>query len=763
MKNIIAFISILLIPFCVIASSNAMRQKVKAVEIIGNERLDYQTIHSYAKISDEVDDNDIDAIIKNLHKTGLFSNIEVVVDEKQNLIITLKENPIVNNIIISGNRALSSKEIKNNILGLKPLATFTEAKLKNDIINLTSTYRNSASKLQAKVKYEIMKLENNRIDIVLKIEEGRTSSVKRIGFIGNKKFSDNELKHVIYSKEYKAARIFNSNAKYLPERIMLDKALIGYFYSNKGYIDVIVNSVVEFDDNFGAYLTLLIEEGTKYNVGSTQVNVDSQLQNIEQEITKMLKIKSGEVFSAEAVNGTAMKINKYLNDKGYIFAQVEPEYNKHEDIVDISYKVSIGKEEYINRIDISGNNKTLDKVIRRQLSISEGDPYNILLVQKSRRKLINTGLFEIVDMESNKLQDNVVNLNVSVKEKSTSSFQISGGFSTASGLMGNINIKERNLFGTGRELSFSLEKTALSFSNNIDFTENHIFDSDVSLGIGVFFSSQAQSIDSNFSSKNSGFITRLSYDITDNLSQSLRYSFKYNNIVNVAKNASLFIKEQEGKNIDSSIGYTLTYNKLDSIYSPKNGYLLRASQDLSGFGGTLNYLKSEASFAVFKSILPKINDNIVLRFKGSIGYVFSYSDEELKIGQRFFIGMNEIRGFDLAGVGPRAWSSKYQDKLGGDALGGKFYFVGTTQADFPIGLPEYAGVKGSLFVDYGTLYGLDYKNKDYFSDNSLRISAGFGFSWNSPLGPMRLDFGFPLAKEPYDLPKIVRFSVDTGI
>ncbi|GHM58469.1 MAG: outer membrane protein assembly factor BamA [Candidatus Mesenet longicola] len=763
MKNIIAFISILLIPFCLIASSNAMRQKVKAVEIIGNERLDYQTIHSYAKISDEIDDNDIDAIIKNLHKTGLFSNIEVVFNEKQNLIITLKENPIVNNIIIRGNRALSNKEIKNNILGLKPLATFTETKLKNDIMNLTSTYRNSASKLQSKVKYEIMELENNRIDIVLKIEEGRTSSVKRIGFIGNKKFSDNELKHVIYSKEYKAARIFNSNAKYLPERIMLDKALIGYFYSNKGYIDVVVNSVVEFDDNFDAYLTLLIEEGIKYSIGSIQVNVDSQLQNIEQEITKMLKIKSGEVFSVEAINGTAMKINKYLNDKGYIFAQVEPEYNKREGIVDISYKVSIGKEEYINRIDISGNNKTLDKVVRRQLSISEGDPYNILLVQKSRRKLINTGLFETVDIESNKLQDNVVNLNISVKEKSTSSFQVSGGFSSASGLMGNINIKERNLFGTGRELSFSLEKTALSFSNNIDFTENHIFDSDVSLGVGVFFSSQAQSIDSNFSSKNSGFITRLSYDITDNLSQSLRYSFKYNNIVNVAKNASLFIKEQEGENIDSSIGYTLTYNKLDNIYSPKNGYLLRASQDLSGFGGTLNYLKSEASFAIFKSILPKINDSIVLRFKGSIGYVFSYSDKELKIGQRFFIGMNEIRGFDLAGVGPRAWSSKYQDKLGGDALGGKFYFVGTTQADFPIGLPEYAGVKGSLFVDYGTLYGLDYKNKDYFSDNSLRISAGFGFSWNSPFGPMRLDFGFPLAKEPYDLPKVIRFSVDTGI
>lgn len=756
MKNIIAFISILLIPFYVIASSNAVQQKVKAVEIIGNKRLDYQTIYSYAKISDEIDDNEIDAIIKNLHKTGLFSNIEVALDEKQNLIITLKENPIVNNVIIRGNRALSSKEIKNNILELKPLTTFTEAKLKSDIINLTSTYRNNISKPQAKVKYEIIELENNKVDIVLKINEGRASLVRRIGFIGNKKFSDNELKHIIYSKEYKATRVFNSNAKYLPERIMLDKALIGYFYSNRGYIDVIVNSVVEFDDNLDAYLTFLIEEGTKYSVGSTQVNIDLQLQNIEQEVTKMSGIKSGEVFSAEVVSSTTMKINKYLNDKGYIFAQVEPEYNKHEGIVDISYKVSIGKKAYINRIDVSGNNRTLDKVIRRQLSISEGDPYNIPLVQKSRRKLINTGFFEVVDIESNKIRDDTVNLNVNIKEKNTGSLQIGGGFSSASGLMGNINIKERNLFGTGRELSFSLEKTALSFSNNIDFTENHIFDSDVSLGMGVFFSSQAQSINSSFSSKNSGFITRLSYDITDNLSQSLRYSFKYNNIANVTPNASLFIKEQEGKNIDSSIGHTLTYNKLDSTYNPKNGYLLRASKDLSGLGGTLNYLKSEASFAGFKSILPKINDNIILRFKGSIGYVFSYSDEELKIGQRFFIGMNEIRGFSLAGIGPR-------DPDTNDALGGKFYFVGTAQADFPIGLPEYAGVKGSLFVDYGTLFGLDYKDKTYLSDNSLRISAGFGFSWNSPLGPMRLDFGFPLAKEPYDLPKVIRFSVDTGI
>lgn len=758
MKNIIALISILLIPFYVIALGNTVQQKVKvkAVEIIGNERLDYQTIHSYAKISDEVDDSDIDAIIKNLHRTGLFSNIEVTLDEKQNLIITLKENPIVNNIIIKGNRVLSNKEIKSNILKLKPLATFTEAKLKNDITNLISTYRNNASKLQAKVNHEIIELKNNKVDIVLKVNEGRTSLVKRIGFIGNKKFSDNELKHTIYSKEYKASKIFNGNAKYLPERIMLDKALIGYFYSNKGYIDVVVNSITELDDNFNIYLTFLIEEGTKYSVGSTKINIDSQLQDIKQEVTKMLEIKSGEVFSAEIVSGTATKINKYLNDKGYIFAQVEPEYNKHEDIVDIIYKVSIGKKAYINRVDISGNNRTLDKVIRRQLSISEGDPYNIPLVQKSRRKLINTGFFEVVDIESNKIQDDIVDLNVGVKEKNTGSLQIGGGFSSASGLMGNINIKERNLFGTGRELSFSLEKTALSFSNNIDFTENHIFDSDVSLGIGVFFSSQAQSINSNFSSKNSGFITRLSYDITDNLSQSLRYSFKYNNIANVTPNASLFIKEQEGKNIDSSIGQTLTYNKLDSTYNPKNGYLLRVSQDLSGLGGTLNYLKSEASFAGFKSILPKINDSIVLRFKGSTGYVFSYDDEELKIGQRFFIGMNEIRGLSLAGIGPR-------DPDTNDALGGKFYFVGTTQADFPIGLPEYAGIKGSLFVDYGTLFGLDYKNKTYLNGGSLRISTGFGFSWNSPLGPMRLDFGFPLAKEPYDLPKVIRFSVDTGI
>ncbi len=759
MKNTIALILILFIPCYSIALSHTGEEKVqvKAVEVVGNERLDYQTIYSYAKINNEMDDDDIDAIIKNLHNTGLFSDIKVHFDEEQNLIITIKENPIINNIIIKGNHVFSDKEIKNNILQLRPLVVFTNTKLNNDLVNLVSAYRTSGSKLQIKVKHEIIELENNRVNVVLKIDEGRTSRLKKIKFIGNKTFSDSKLKQVINSKEYKSYKFFGGNTKYLPERLMLDKALISYFYSTNGYIDVTIkSSITEFDDNLNAYLTFLIEEGTKYNVGSTEVSVDSQLQDMEQEIADIIKTNDEGVFNIETVSSTTEKVNKYLNDKGYIFATVEPEYNKHENIVDINYKISIGSKAYINRIDISGNNRTLDQVIRRQLNISEGDAYSISAIQKSRRKLINTGFFEMADIESSRIQNDLVDLNVNVKEKSTGNLQIGGGFSSASGLMGNINIKERNLFGTGKELSFLLEKTALSFSSNLDFTENHFLDSDVSLGMGVFFSSQTQSINSSFSSNNSGFSTRLSYNITDDLSQSLRYSFKYNDIENVKPNASLFIKEQEGKNIDSSIGHALTYNKLDNTFNPKNGYLLRLSQDLSGLGGTLNYIKSEISFACFKSVLPKISDDIVLRLKGSAGYAFSYSDEELKIGQRFFIGMNEVRGFNLAGIGPR-------DPNTHDALGGKFYFTGTTQADFPIGFPEYAGVKGSLFVDYGTLFGLDYKNKNYLDDKSLRISVGFGFSWNSPLGPMRLDFGFPLAKESHDLTKVIRFSVDTGI
>ncbi len=381
---------------------------------------------------------------------------------------------------------------------------------------------------------------------------------------------------------------------------------------------------------------------------------------------------------------------------------------------------------------------------------------------------MSSDFFEIVKVNSYAVNDNAVNLDLNVKEKRTASLSLAGGMSFPGGAFVKTDFTDRNLFGSGKELSFALEKNKYSLSTNVEVVENNFNDSDTSLGVGVFYEKQDKP-HTSFDSCDMGFSTKLSYKVIESLTNSIRYSYKYNRIHMDNKgrkdnDISDIIKGQGGEHQISSVGYTLAYNKLDNLYAPKEGYLLRISQDISGLGGNVNFLKSEFLSFYTHPILSKIDDSIILRFKMAAGHIFSYTDEDLNIGQHFFKGGNEIRGFDLSGIGPRA-----EDK-NKSSLGGKTYFNLTQQVDFPLPkLYDYAGIKGSLFVDYATLFGLDDKNekyKDPYNDSKLiRVSPGFGFSMPSPFGRLRLDFGFPLVRESYDIipSPNVKFSIEAGI
>ncbi|WP_367363636.1 outer membrane protein assembly factor BamA [Wolbachia endosymbiont (group B) of Scrobipalpa ocellatella] len=769
---IIIFISF---PTLLVALENKEKVQIKNIKYIGNERVSDQTIRFYTKLEpgNHINDDDVDSVIKDLYKTKLFASINAYIDDEKNLVVKIHENPLINKVILKGNKLFNSKELLNNVIQSKSLTIFTETKLQNDLINLATLYRNSG-KIGVKIAYELDKLGSNRINLIFKIKEGRTSKIKGLRFIGNKNFSANELEQVIkrhsndiFSKLFRA--IFKSGTHHSPQYLLINTELLDRFYSSKGYIQNNIQPIVEVDNNNQIELTFLIDEKQQYLFGNNEVDIETEIQDLSlrEEILEFIKEENNQIFNRVKINNTAEKISKHLSEKGYIFAKVNPEYTQHNNIVDVTYKVLPGKKIYINQITIDGNDRTLDKVIRRKLSMAEGDAYNTSEIQKSRRKLIYSDFFETVKINSYTVDDNAVNLDLNVKEKRTASLSLTGGMSLPGGVFVKTDFTDRNLFGSGKEVSFALEKSQYVLSTSIDAVENNFNDSDTSLGMGVFYEKQDKP-NTTFDTCNWGGIAKVSYKISENLTNSFQYSYKYNHIHMDNKGGkdediSEIIRDQEGEYQVSSVGYTLSYNKLDNLYTPKEGYLLRLNQDISGLGGNVNFLKSEFLSFYTHPILSKIDDDITLRFKVAAGHIFSYTDEDLNIGQHFFKGGNEIRGFDLSGIGPRA-----EDK-NQSSLGGKTYFNLTQQVDFPLSkLYDYAGIKGSLFVDYATLFGLDEKKRysgKYYDSKLIRVSPGFGFSMPSPFGRIRLDFGFPLVKEAYDIiPSTnVKISIEAGI
>ncbi|WCR57990.1 outer membrane protein assembly factor BamA [Wolbachia endosymbiont of Ctenocephalides felis wCfeJ] len=777
MKKLFYILIVISISTLLFASENEGKTQIKSIKCVGNERVGSQTIEFYTKLEpgSYVNDDDIDSIIKSLYKTKLFASVNAHIDDEKNLVIKVQENPLINKIILKGNKLFKSKELLNNVIQSKPLTIFAETKLQSDLLNLVTAYRNNG-KIGAKVEYELSKLNGNRVNLVFKIKEGKTSRIEDIRFIGNKNFFETELEQAIkmqsnnvFNKLFRA--VFKGGNHYLPQYLLISEELLDHFYSSKGYIENRIQPIVEVDNNNQVVLTFLIDEGLQYLFGSNKIDVETKIHdpNLKERIADLITEEDNKVFDKAKVSNAIEKINKYLNEKGYIFAKVNPEYVQHGNVVDITYRVLPGKKIYVNQITIDGNDRTLDKVIRGKLSIAEGDAYNTSEIQKSRRKLISSDFFETVKINSYAINDNTVNLNLDVKEKNTTSLYLGGGMSFPGGAFFKTDLKDRNLFGSGKELSFALEKSQYVFSTDLEVIENSFNDSDTSLGVGIFYEKQDKP-NTTFDSCDMGFFTKLSYKVTQNLTNSLRYYYKYNHIHMDNKGGkdsdiSKIILDRKGEHHISSVGYTLAYNNLDNLYAPKEGYLFRLSQDISGLGGNINFLKSELLSFYTHPILSNIDDDTILRFKIAAGHIFSYTGENLNIGQHFFKGGNEIRGFDLSGIGPRA--------IDKSSLGGKTYFNLTQQVDFPLPkLYDHIGIKGSLFVDYATLFGLDDKGKEYekgkdYNDSKLvRVSPGFGFSMPSPFGGrFRLDFGFPLVKEPYDIipSSNIKFSIEAGI
>lgn len=759
-KNYGSFFAILVIVFSLFAN-NAFSQNTNRIKVIGNQRIDAKTVKSYLNTRNLATGQlrHINKAVKKLYDLDLFSQVDIY-KKQSTIIIEVKENPIVKEVVFKGNKKIDDDILASEVR-LKKRAIYTKAKLESDIKRINDIYIKTGRFL-ANIDPKVKKEDQNRISVIFDISEGKKASIKDINFIGNRAFRDQDLLDEITTKKTKWYKPFSSSDSYDSDRMEFDKEKLRRFYNSQGYADFNVVSanaqITPLKDRF--FINFLIEEGVKYKFGEVKINNDVDKFD-ESLLNKVSLIEKGKTYNADLVDKTMDEYTEILSNNGYAFTKIIPnlEKNKETRIIDIKYVIKETPRIYINEINITGNSRTLDKVIRREMRVREGDPYNFNKINRSKQRINNLGFFESVDIKTNRIgNSDKVNLEVEVKEKKTGELNFGIGYSTVDQATANIGIKEKNLFGTGQEIALNVQKSTNRFSNQINYTKPWFMGREVSVGFDVFNSELDSQNTLAFDQEIKGLAVRAGYAISEHLNHLVRYSFRDEEISDVNEDASQALKNLEGSFVSSAISHTLTYDKRNNRFNPSEGYFAQITQTYSGIGGDLDFLKHEGNASYY---LPIKDDKFVLKFSGRFGHIVGLG-QDIRSNNNFFLGGNNFRGFEFAGIGPRTVNNG--SAVGGDAIGGRVYYMNTTEFKFPLGLPKELGISAALFHDIGTLKEADAINKvgtQVVDTGSLRASFGLSIIWTSPLGPIRLDFSNAYKAEDFDQTESFRFSFGT--
>lgn len=722
---------------------------VQQIRIDGTQRIDPETVQSYLLIKpgDEADADRLDRSLKALFATGLFADV-VLQQEGGTLIVRVVENPIINRIAFEGNRRVNDELLLSEVQ-LRPRVVYTRTKVQNDVKRILDLYRRSG-RFAATVEPKVIQLPQNRVDLVFEINEGQVTGVQRINFVGNQQFSDGRLREVIQTKESRWWRILSTDDTYDPDRLSFDRELLRKFYLANGYADFrVVSAVAELTpDREGFYITFTIEEGDRYKFRT--IDVISRLRDLNvDELRRKVTTEAGAWYDADKVEQSITALTDAVGSLGYAFVDIRPRINRDRDAkaIDVTYEIQEGPRVYVERINITGNVRTLDKVIRREFRLAEGDAFNTAKLRRSRQRIRNLGFFDRVEVNNvpGEAPDRTV-INVEVQERSTGELSFGVGFSTADGALADVSIRERNLLGRGQDLKVGFTVSQRRQEVDLSFTEPYFLDKNLSAGFDIFHITRDFQRESSFDQKNVGFTLRTGYQITEPLRQTLRYTLRDDTIENVSPDASRLIREQAGSTLSSTIGQELLYDQRDDRFDPTDGYYLRLVNDFAGLGGDVTFLRNRVGAGSYYAIA----DEWVASLTGELGYIQDFG-ETIRIQNRFFIGGETLRGFASAGIGPR-------DITTGDALGGREYLIGSAQLTFPSGLPKELGIRGSLFSDFGTLRDPDTTGPEVVDVDSIRVSIGVGAVWRSPFGPIRLSLATPVRKEDFDKTELFRFS-----
>jgi outer membrane protein insertion porin family len=744
---------------------------ISRIVVQGTERIEPGTVISYLPLStgQPATPERLDQALDTLFRTGLFADVDLEM-QGQVLLVRVVENPIINQVVFEGNSALKDDKLREEVT-VRPRGIFTKARVQQDVQRIVELYRRSG-RIAASVTPKIVELPQKRVDLIFEINEGPKTGVASVNFLGNRAFSDRELRGVIATEESRWYRFFSTNNNYDPDRLEYDREQLRSHYTNRGYYDFrVISSVAELpptQDDFK--VTYTIEEGPQYRFGDLAVK--TELERLDAAVLQaLLPLQKGGLYQAEKIEQAVDALTFAAGARGFAFVDIRPQEtpNRETNTVDVTFNVREGPRVYVERIDIVGNTRTLDPVIRRELSIVEGDPFNRVLVDRSRNDVRRLGFFKDATVEElpGSAPDRTV-LQVQVEEQPTGELSFAAGYSSVDGVLLDIGVTERNFRGRGQDVRLRLSVGSIRQLLDFSFTEPRFMGRDLSAGVDLYTYRYDFGEQASFDQTQTGLGVRFGFPTSRNSRLFTRYQLRQDEVlVDRASCAAGLISrllcEQAGTNMTSLLGYTFRWDRRNDPRRPTRGFDLTARQDLAGVGGDVNYLRSELEGGVYYGLRPEW----VLSANVAAGYVTGWAGDAVRINDRFFRGGNTFRGFETAGLGPR-------DVVFDDALGGNLYLQATFELDFPNPLPEQYGIGTALFLDVGTLGRLDRESKLVPDENgnlvvsptirddlALRATAGLSVFWNSPMGPIRFDFSQVLAKEPYDKTETFRFSQTT--
>jgi len=760
------------------APTAAMAQGVvRSIEVEGNRRVEADTIRSYLQFSvgDTYDPAKVDGSLKALFATGLFADVSIDA-AGSTAIVRVVENPVVNQVAFEGNSEVDTDTLRAEVQ-LKPRSVFTRARAQGDVQRILDVYTRQG-RFAASVEPKIIELEQGRVNVVFEIVEGGATKVKGINFVGNHAFTDDQLRDIISTTQQGWFDFLKGTSIYDPDRMNLDRELLRQFYLKNGYADARVTAAqADLDrDGSGFVITFAIEEGEQYTFGP--VSVENGLPELNPAALNGEVITyQGEIYNAQEVDKSVEKLTLATAEQGFPFARVRPRATPDPATrtIPVVYAIDEGPRVYIERINVIGNTRTKDHVIRREFRLAEGDAYNPLLVDRAKKRLQGLGIFKTAEVKRRpgSAADRIV-LDVEVEEQSTGELSFGAGYSTNEGIIGDVSITERNFMGNGQFLRLKLAGSVERMQVDLSFTEPRFLDRNLSAGFDLFHKELDQTDDSGFSSRTSGGTVRLGFPLSENLWMQTGYTLKRDEIFDVSENSSLAVQQACGDTNPfdddvqcdddaywtSAVGTSLTYDKRNHPRNPTSGYYLQLSTDFAGLGGDVNYVRVQGEGRAYYPI----TDKITFVGRAVAGTIQGWGGEDVRLLDLYFRGGETVRGFDRAGYGPR-------DLVTGDSLGGQNFWATTAEVRFPLPfIPEDLGISGAAFADAGSLWGapdniaaLDNGTNpfDLADDSTVRASVGVSLLWNSPVGPLRVDYAEPISKEDYDREQKLRFGAST--
>jgi outer membrane protein insertion porin family len=774
------FLACLLIAACawsggidIVVANEAYAQSgpvVRQIRVVGNKRIAPETVKSYLNFNEgeHYDAGRADDGLKALVATGLFEDVKI----SQNggvVTVTIVENAVINQVAFEGNKDVKSETLAVEVQA-KPGAVFSRSGAQSDVQRILDVYRRSGY-YAVQVDAQIIQLDHGRVNLVFAIHEGPETKVLNITFIGNKAFSDSQLRSVITTTQHNFLSFLKSTDVYDADRLNLDRELLRRYYLKNGYADArVVSAVANLDrEGKGFYITFTVDEGEMYHFG--KVDVESTLPSVDPASVRAdMLTDSGELYNAEDVDKSTEKLTVAVAEQGYAFGQVRPRIDRDPNnrTIGVVYVIEQGPRVYIERINVVGNGRTRDYVIRRELHLAEGDAYNRLLAEQARQRLQNLGFFKSVKLnrEAGSTADRVI-LTFVVEEQPTGELSIAGGYSSAEGPIAEVSYTERNLMGKGQflrvKVSGSLEQSRQA---ELSFTEPRFLDKNISAGFDIFTKQVDYTTQSGYKDQKTGATLRVGFALTDKVWFQPNYTFVHDEVFDVQDDASTPIKQlgsyNDGVANISSVGYTLSYDTRNNHMNPNRGFYIALNQDVAGVGGDVNYVRSVVEGRAYYPVYEGIT--LVGRVIG--GHIEGWDDQNVRLVDDFYKGGETIRGFGTAGVGARIRANDGTD----NAVGGKNFYAGTVEMRFPFPfLPDELGFSGAVFADAGSVWETDLdptlldatKGEHILDGNTLRSSVGASLLWNSPVGPLRADFAYVLSKADWDDTQWFRFGATT--